>query len=84
MPVPNSPAIVFVPPNVVFGSENIGGSELPATPYMTYSGGQAQQASGFSSYMGQVVLDEVIIQPFNQCSGTNPSPPAATPINLAY
>jgi hypothetical protein len=80
--LPDGPAILFIPQNNTFGSENVG-FEIPATPYMTYSGGGAAQASGQSSFIGQITINRYI-QPFNQCSGSIPTPPGATPINLAY
>jgi hypothetical protein len=85
MPVPvDGPKIVFVPPNIVFGSENVG-DEIPNSPFMTYAGGTAAQAMGQSSFIGQIV-DERDIQPFNACSNSvgPPPTPTTTPVNLAY
>jgi hypothetical protein len=80
--IPDGPKIVFILPNIAFGSENVG-FEIPQSPYMTYSGGSAAQAAGQSSFIGQIIVERDI-QPFNQCSGSTPTPPGTAPINLAY
>jgi hypothetical protein len=82
MPAPSDgPAILFVDQNNTFGSENVG-FEMPATPYMTYSGGSAAQASGQSNFIGQITINRYI-QPFNQCSNNIGPIKTRNPINFA-
>jgi hypothetical protein len=66
MPVLDGPGIVYVEQNLEFGSENIG-QELPDSPIATYSGGNGIGASGFSSYLGQLIVERDM-QPYNACS----------------
>ena len=79
--LPDGPKIIFIPPNVVFGAENVG-FEMPQTPYMTYSGGSAAQAAGQSSFIGQITIERDI-QPFNQCSNQTGPVKTRNPINMA-
>lgn len=79
----DGPAIEFIFPSFTFGQDI--GTPIPSTPYMAYTGGSAIEASGYSSYLGQVIFERDI-QPWNACSNvTNPpSPGTSIPINLAY
>jgi hypothetical protein len=79
--LPDGPKIIFIPPNVVFGAENVG-FEIPSSPYMAYSGGSAAQAAGQSSFIGQITTERDI-QPFNACSNAIGPVKTRNPINFA-
>lgn len=81
-PPPDGPKIEFIYPSLVFGQDIV--TALSPTPFMAYTGGAAIQASGFSSYIGQIIIERDI-QPWNACSNATPSTPTvAGPVCLAY